>query len=147
MNGSARPRPESGFELYAWVFMRLSGILLLVLALVHLFYMHVLNNVMTIDFQFVARRYATPFWRTYDLLMLWLALLHGLNGLRTVITDYVHARGWRTFSLGLVYVLAFVFLALGSNAILTFNPSQFTTPAGAGGAAAKAPGAVRLEQN
>ena len=45
MKGSSQPRPESGFELYAWVFMRLSGILLLVLALVHLFYMHVLNSV------------------------------------------------------------------------------------------------------
>ena len=125
MNGSARPRPESGFELYAWVFMRLSGILLLVLALVHLFYMHVLNNVMTIDFQFVARRYATPFWRTFDLMMLWLALLHGMNGLRTVVIDYVRPHGWRFVSLAVIYVLAFVLLTLGSLAILTFEPSRF----------------------
>src|SRR5207245_9289939 len=80
MKGSSRPRPESGVELYAWVFMRLSGILLLVLALVHLFVMHVVNNVDAIDFRFVAQRYATPFWRTFDLMMLWLALIHGLNG-------------------------------------------------------------------
>ena len=45
MNGSGRARPESGIELYAWVFMRLSGILLLVLALAHLYVMHVANNV------------------------------------------------------------------------------------------------------
>jgi succinate dehydrogenase membrane anchor subunit len=125
MNGSSRPRPPSGIELYAWVFMRLSGILLLVLALVHLFYMHVLNNVMVIDFQFVARRYATPFWRTFDLMMLWLALLHGLNGLRTVVIDYVRSRGWRFASLAAIYVLAFVFLALGSIVILTFEPARF----------------------
>jgi len=125
MNGSSRPRPESGIELYAWVFMRLSGILLLVLALVHLFYMHVLNNVMTIDFQFVARRYATPFWRTFDLMMLWLALIHGLNGLRTVVIDYVRPRGWRFASLAVIYVIAFVFLALGSLVILTFEPARF----------------------
>src|ERR1700747_1669714 len=110
MNGSSRVRPPSGIELYAWVFMRLSGVLLLVLALVHLFYMHVLNNVAVIDFQFVARRYATPFWRTFDLLMLWLALLHGLNGLRTVVIDYVHSRGWRLAWLASIYVIAFVFL-------------------------------------
>ena len=125
MNGSSRPRPPSGIELYAWVFMRLSGILLLVLALVHLFYMHVLNNVMVIDFQFVARRYATPFWRTFDLMMLWLALLHGLNGLRTVVIDYVRSRGWRFASLAAIYVIAFVFLALGSIVILTFEPARF----------------------
>jgi succinate dehydrogenase / fumarate reductase, membrane anchor subunit len=125
MNGSSRPRPPSGIELYAWVFMRLSGILLLVLALVHLFYMHVLNNVMVIDFQFVARRYATPFWRTFDLMMLWLALLHGLNGLRTVVIDYVRSRGWRFASLAAIYVIAFLFLALGSIVILTFEPARF----------------------
>lgn len=136
---SGRARPESGMELYAWLFMRLSGVLLLFLALGHLLVMHLINDVGVIDFNFVARRYATPFWRTYDLLMLWLALLHGLNGLRTVIMDYVHARGWRVFSLGLVYVLGFVFLALGSNAILTFNPGQFAVPP-VTGTAAKVPG-------
>ena len=125
MKGSSQPRPESGFELYAWVFMRLSGILLLVLALVHLFYMHVLNSVDAIDFRFVAQRYATPFWRTFDLMMLWLALIHGLNGLRTVVIDYVHARGWRFASLASIYVIGFIFLALGSLVILTFEPSKF----------------------
>jgi succinate dehydrogenase / fumarate reductase membrane anchor subunit len=125
MNGSSRPRPESGLELYAWVFMRLSGILLLVLALVHLLYMHVLNNVTVIDYQFVARRYATPFWRTFDLMMLWMALVHGLNGLRNVVIDYVRPRGWRFASLASIYVIGFVFLALGSLVILTFEPGRF----------------------
>jgi len=125
VNGSGRARPESGIELYAWVFMRLSGVLLLVLALVHLYVMHVVNNVTVIDFQFVARRYATPFWRTFDLMMLWLALIHGLNGLRTVVIDYVRPRGWRFASLASIYVIGFVFLALGSLVILTFEPSRF----------------------
>ncbi len=29
-----------------------------------------------------------PFWQVWDLLMLWLAMLHGTNGMRTVINDY-----------------------------------------------------------
>ena len=78
MNGAARARPESGVELYAWLFMRVSGLALLFLALGHLLIMHVIHNVETIDYQFVAHRFMTPFWRTYDLVMLWLALLHGL---------------------------------------------------------------------
>ena len=80
MSGAGKPRPESGLELYAWIFMRVSGLALLFLALGHLLVMHIIHNVDHIDFQFVAARYATPFWRTYDLLMLWFAMIHGVNG-------------------------------------------------------------------
>jgi len=122
MRAAASPRPESGLELYAWFFMRVSGIALLVLALGHLLIMHLIHNVASIDFQFVAERYATPFWRTYDLLLLWLALIHGANGVRTLVVDYIRPRGWRVTSLASLYVLSFVLLALGSLAILTFQP-------------------------
>ena len=122
MSGAGNPRPESGLELYAWIFMRVSGLALLFLALGHLLIMHIIHNVDHIDFQFVAARYATPFWRTYDLLMLWFAMIHGVNGLRTVMVDYITARGWRVVSLASLYVLGFVLLTLGSIAILTFHP-------------------------
>ena len=122
MSGAGNPRPESGLELYAWIFMRISGLLLLFLALGHLLIMHIIHNVDHIDFQFVAARYATPFWRTYDLLMLWLAMIHGVNGVRTVLMDYISARGWRVVSLASLFVLGFVLLTLGSIAILTFQP-------------------------
>jgi succinate dehydrogenase / fumarate reductase membrane anchor subunit len=122
MNGAGRPRPESGLELYAWMFMRVSGVVLLFLALGHLLIMHIINNVANIDFQFVARRYATPFWRTYDLVMLWLALIHGLNGIRTLVGDYVRSKGWQVATLASLYVFGFVLLALGSLTILTFQP-------------------------
>jgi len=122
VNAASRPRPESGLELYAWMFMRISGVALLVLALGHLLVMHIINNVDNIDFRFVAERYATPFWRTYDLVMLWLALIHGLNGIRTLLGDYVRPQGWRVFSLAALYVLGFIVLALGTLTILTFQP-------------------------
>jgi len=122
MNGVGRARPESGFELYAWLFMRVSGLVLLLMALLHLAIMHIINNIEVINYQFVARRYATPFWRTYDLVMLWLALLHGLNGVRNLVSDYIAGRGWRVASLAALYVLGFIFLALGSLVILTFHP-------------------------
>jgi len=122
MTGAGKPRPESGLELYAWIFMRVSGIALLVLALGHLLVMHIINNVDVEDFQFVANRYATPFWRTFDLMLLWLAMIHGINGVRTVLVDYVTARGWRLASLSSLYLVGFVLLALGSIAILTFQP-------------------------
>ncbi len=122
MNGAGNPRPESGLELYAWIFMRISGLALLFLALGHLLIMHIIHNVDNIDFQFDAARYATPFWRTYDLLMLWFAMIHGVNGVRTILVDYISPRGWRTVSLASLFLLGFVLLTLGSLAILTFQP-------------------------
>ena len=122
MNGAGRARPESGLELYAWMFMRVSGVALLFLALGHLLIMHIINNVDNIDFRFVARRYATPFWRTYDLVMLWLALIHGLNGIRMLVGDYVRPKGWQVATLASLYVFGFVLLSLGSITILTFKP-------------------------
>jgi succinate dehydrogenase / fumarate reductase membrane anchor subunit len=122
MNGAGTPKPESGLELYAWIFMRVSGVTLLFLALGHLLMMHILHNVDGIDFKFVAARYATPFWRTYDLVMLWFAMIHAVNGVRTVLVDYIHPRGWRTLALASLFVVGFILLALGSLAILTFQP-------------------------
>lgn len=117
-----RPRPVGGFELYTWFFMRISGVLLLLLALGHLAIMHLITGVDLVNYDFVARRYATPFWRTYDLTMLWLALLHGLNGVRILVDDYITAKGWRVFSLSILYTIGFIFLITGSLIILTFQP-------------------------
>ena len=115
-------RPESGLELYGWLSMRVSGIILLFLAIGHLVIMHLINNVEVIDYRFVAARYTTPFWKTYDLAMLWLALLHGLNGARTIIDDYLLESGWRIAALACLALVALVFLALGSLVILAFLP-------------------------
>ena len=124
MNGAGRPRPQGGIDLLAWIFMRVSGVVLLLMVLLHLAIMHIINNIEVINYHFVAERYATPFWRTFDLVMLWLAFIHGLNGARVMIDDYVSSRGWRMVSLASLYVLGFIFLALGSLVILTFNPAH-----------------------
>ena len=102
--------------------MRISGILLIFMALGHMFIMHILNDVAEINYAFVAERYATPFWRTYDLFMLFLAMLHGMNGARVLIVDYVRSRGWRVFSLSTLYVFGFALLLLGTLIIMTFQP-------------------------
>ncbi len=122
MSNGPRPRPEGGLELYAWLFMRISGVVLLFLALGHLAIMHVINSIELINYEFVAARFMTPFWRTYDLVLLWLAMIHGANGIRTLVDDYISARGWRLVSLASLYVVSFVILALGSLVLFTFQP-------------------------
>src|SRR3954447_25361815 len=70
-------RSKTNFELYAWVFMRLSGLPLTFLLLGRLLIMNILEGAgQRITFAFVAGRWSSPFWRTWDLLMLWLAELH-----------------------------------------------------------------------
>ena len=89
-----RERPVGGGELWLWLFMRISGLILMVLALGHLVIMHLLGTgAERINFGFVAVRWASPFWRTWDWMLLMLALVHGINGLRNITLDYVTRAG------------------------------------------------------
>ncbi len=76
-----------------------------------------------INFGFVAGRYASPFWRCWDLLMLWLAELHGTNGLRTIINDYAERPRTRYWLKTLLYSSAVLVVALGTLVIFTFDPT------------------------
>ncbi|MFV9456198.1 succinate dehydrogenase [Rhodococcus sp. NM-2] len=82
-------RSKGNFEKYAWVFMRFSGVMLLVLVVVHVYVNLVAGDgVHKVDFAFVAGKWANPFWQLWDLAILWLAVLHGTNGVRIIIADY-----------------------------------------------------------
>ena len=123
-----RERPLGGFELWMWLFMRISGILLVLLAIGHTLIMHVPEGgVSRIDFAFVAERWQYPFWRVWDWMLLSLALIHGVNGLRNVTLDYVRSAGWR-FAINMVfYVLGFGVFVLGTVVVFTFDPSSWAT--------------------
>ena len=118
----ARPRPSGGLELWSWVFMRVSGLALLLLALGHLVIMHLIHNVDEINYAFVAQRYAGWFWRGYDALLLALAMIHGTTGMRILIDDYVHAPRWRAAALGTLYLIGSVLLLLGAYVAIFFRP-------------------------
>jgi succinate dehydrogenase / fumarate reductase membrane anchor subunit len=109
--------------MYSWVFMRLSGVLLVVLVLGHLFVNLMLGEgIHRIDFAFVAGKWSSPFWQTWDLLMLWLAQLHGTNGLRTIINDYAERDGTRFWLKSVLYLASIVVIVLGTLVIFTFDP-------------------------
>ena len=109
--------------MFAWLFMRLSGIVLVVLIFGHLFVnLWAGEGVQQIDFGFVAGKWASPFWQIWDLLMLWLAMLHGTNGLRTIIMDYAEKPGTRMSLQLILYIASAVILVLGTLVIFTFDP-------------------------
>jgi succinate dehydrogenase membrane anchor subunit len=111
------------FELNSWLFMRGSGLLLVVLVFGHLFVNLVTGEgIHQVDFGFVAGKWANPFWQVWDLTMLWLAQLHGTNGLRTIINDYATGPNTRFALKTLLYFSSFVVLVLGTLVIFTFDP-------------------------
>jgi succinate dehydrogenase / fumarate reductase, membrane anchor subunit len=127
--GAGRNRPIRGFELWAWLFMRISGIVLLFLAVGHVLIMHVLDTgVDRVNFAFIQLRWAEPFWKTWDWLMLVLALLHGVNGLRMIVLDYVRPAGARLAINSFFTVLGTALMALGTIVVVTFDPADWPMP-------------------
>jgi succinate dehydrogenase / fumarate reductase, membrane anchor subunit len=124
--GGGRLRPSGRFELWAWLFMRISGIVLLFLAVGHVLIMHVFEEgVDRVDFAFIQLRWASPFWKTWDWAMLILALLHGVNGLRMITLDYVRPPGVRLAINAFFTSLGAALMLLGSYIVISFDPAAW----------------------
>ena len=124
---AARPRPEaSGRDRLWWYFMRLSGLALVFLALGHMFIMHVLVELTggEINFAFVQSRWGSPFWRVYDLLLLLLALVHGVRGALIVIKDYVTHPTARGLLISGLVIISGIWLLAGIAIIAFFDPNS-----------------------
>ena len=119
---ATRARASTTFELYSWLFMRVSGVLIALLVLGHITIMHIFHHVEDVNYEFVAARLANPFWRIYDLALLGLALAHGLTGVRIVLDDYIHSRGWRVMLKTVLWLTGALFLVVGAFVLFTFEP-------------------------
>ena len=82
--------PGRTLEAYTWLFMRLSGVLLIPLVWGHVLIQDVLIGVHAIDVAYVAARLGQGLWQIYDIALLAFAFGHGMNGLWGVALDYVH---------------------------------------------------------
>jgi len=101
--------------------MRLSGAALIILAGGHIVITHYLNVPSQTTFAFVTARWVNPYWRTFDWLLLMAALWHGVLGLRYSIQDYLRVPMARTIAQGLMWIIGFVFLALGTVSVFAFD--------------------------
>jgi succinate dehydrogenase / fumarate reductase membrane anchor subunit len=111
-----RGRP---LESYAWLFMRLSGVALLLLAVGHMVMQHIQNDVHNASLQWVLEsRWALTWIRVWDFLLLGLAFIHGLNGFHTVIVDYVHHATAIKIIRTLIVVVGGIILIMGAVAII-----------------------------
>ncbi len=120
---------QGNFERNAFMFMRLSGIALLVLAVGHMMLQHVLNSSTNLTIQFVAQQWNSWGWKLFDFLLLIFAVSHGVNGLRNVLEDYIHnktAVKWIGIFL-LIFVVATILWA--GYAIWQFDSTPFSSSA------------------
>ena len=119
---ASRQVPSGTLEVYSWFFMRVSGVVLLFIAVFHLLWMHLVIGVENINFDVVALRWQNPLWRMFDLALLIFALSHGTNGTRWILEDYIASPGWQIAAKWFLYVLAIVVGAMGVFVIFTFQP-------------------------
>jgi succinate dehydrogenase / fumarate reductase, membrane anchor subunit len=125
---SPRSRKAANWEKYGWLFMRISGPLLIVLIFTHLMVNLVLGDgIKAINFAFVAGKWADPFWQWWDFAMLWLAMIHGTNGMRTIVNDYADRVIVRRMLTTTLWSVCGLLILLGTLVIFTFDPC----PAGA----------------
>ncbi|CAH0209689.1 MULTISPECIES: succinate dehydrogenase, hydrophobic membrane anchor protein [unclassified Microbacterium] len=119
----ARRRSGINLEKWGWVFMRASGVVLIVLIFGHLFVnLMVGEGIHALDFAFIAGKFATPFWQWWDVLMLWLAFIHGGNGMRTIVNDYVTNEKVRKALVWAIGLAAGLLIILGTLVVFTFDP-------------------------
>jgi succinate dehydrogenase / fumarate reductase, membrane anchor subunit len=123
----SRRRTSASGGMLGWYLMRLSGLVLLLLALSHYLILHVIYDPGRQNAEFVIQvRWSSLFWRVMDWALLITALFHGFLGMRTVIRDHVRD-SVRIVSLTALYVVAFTLFVLGTGVVVTI-PSVVPPP-------------------
>lgn len=120
---SPRSRKGAKWEKWGWMYMRISGVILLGLIFWHLIANLVLGDGITgIDFAFVAGKWANPWVQLMDGTMLWLAMIHGTNGMRTIVNDYAEREWIRKTLIVALWSVCAALIVLGTLVITTFDP-------------------------
>ncbi len=120
----ARTAYSTNAELVWWVFMRVSGLLLVFLVFGHLFFNNIQINVANVDYQYVADRMSKAWVRVYDSFLIGFALLHGTNGLRYVIEDNARQPSRRFWLKATLYTVSAALFVMGVMTLWAFDYSQ-----------------------
>jgi len=120
----ARATYDTNRELAWWVFMRISGFLLIFLVFAHIFFNNIQINVATVDYAYVAQRLSKAWVKVYESFLLGLAMLHGTNGLRYSIEDYFKRPSTRFWLKAVVFTVAGALFVTGVMALWAFSYQQ-----------------------
>ena len=131
------PERGSALEYYLWLFTRLSGVLMLFMAAFAILYANLVGgrsllsvadqyrwaffptywHVQNSEIPDVYPNWSNSFWQVFAILLFFVAAVHGFNGLRVVLEDWVHRPILLLFAKGLVFVL-FLFTLLAAIVIV-----------------------------
>lgn len=106
------------FDTWMWLFMRWSGVLLVPLVWIHVLINDVLVGVHAIDLNYVDMRWAMFGWRAFDVGLLSFTFAHGINGLRNVMTDYLHRASLRALANRVLLVVWVLWTMVGAVAVV-----------------------------
>ncbi len=119
------PQPGWNLEYMMFMFTRLSGVAMFILALVGVSAALIMgartqmdlgtlvrwtffqnpNHVITSNIPDVNAGWANGFWQIMEMLAVFLAATHGFNGLRVVLEDYIHQPFWQVFFRVILFIL------------------------------------------
>lgn len=108
---------------FSWFFMRISGLVLVLLVITHYVLMHInLDRGHTFKSVYEALTHPVwgPWWKTMDLTMLTLALWHGCTGVWGVVRDFDIPSWLRLTALGLLVVGGVAAGTMGYITVLSF---------------------------
>ena len=136
---SRYPNRGSTFEDYMWLFTRLSGVLMLLMGAFGIVYANLAGcrtlmdmytqyrwgffpiywHVQNSDIPDVFPNWSNSFWQIYGVLLFLVAAMHGFNGLRIVVEDYIHRPYLLLFAKWLV--LIFFLFTLFAGGVIVFE--------------------------
>jgi len=111
---------QSGGAIH-WLLQRVTGIMLVLLLILHTVIAHYTVPSGGLTYQWVASRMAYPLWKLFYLFFLLLCAYHGLNGLWMIVQDYVRRDCLRIGIFGALVILALLMLSLGALTIIPFS--------------------------
>lgn len=121
INSSAKP-VGSRSEIFSWYYMRISGLLLVSLALFHLWLNHIKHDVHDLNYDLVITRFeAYPILVVADFFLLTLGLSHGVNGIKGLIDDHVHDRNKRLAFTTALWAVFAIFWVAGTAVLFTIQ--------------------------
>lgn len=131
-------QPGFTFEYLMWIFTRISGMGMFLLAFIGVAAAFAMgartqvdmptllrwtffpnpNHVVNSNIPDVTMGWANAYWQVMQMLMAFFGITHGFNGLRVVVEDYLGQSIWRTFLRGLIFLLWLFMLIVAVYVIL-----------------------------
>ena len=128
----------------AWLFQRITAILIFILLGTHVLLYHYLigpgdwgydilgfgaanladlqTDPNLMKYYSLARVFANPLWKVFDVAMISAGTYHGFYGIKTIIDDWITHDGWRTITNWITYMTGFTIWVIGVVAVISFTP-------------------------